>query len=169
MAAAANRQPGRTDTSRTFPPEELFHDPVFKRVEGNHSQTAFSVQKFNSTFQSLFQLFKLPVDGDPQRLKHQRGDGQFPRSRLAQCLIAQLDQISSRSEETFGPLFNNGTGQLGGRAQFTVFPEDPAQFLFGTEIEDPSGGHFGALIHPHIQRSLIPPGKSPFRLVDLGG
>ena len=84
-------------------------------------------------------------------------------------VLYDLRQLSRGLNGMLLPLSYNMLCYILRKIILTIVPDDPVQFHFSVSIDNVSRRGGIPLIHPHVQRRILPVGKSPGSLVQLIG
>ena len=150
--------------------EEILHDLVFRVVEGDDDQPSARIEECEGFPQGLFQFLPLVVDGIAEGQEILLG-----RMSLAVLLPAgenvfeEIDELQCRLELTGRTLSHDFPCDKSGRGALTIALEDALEFLLGRIHQDVLRRLSLALVHPHIERSVVAIGETSFRIVELRG
>ncbi len=170
MLAGANRLFWWTDTVLAFTADELFHQPIFERMETDHHQTPSRRQGSQRHGKHSLDSLQLLVDRDAQGLKGSRcrvdsrlsGASTPGPSQALHNDVGQLGCASNRSGS------HNGAGQTPGCPFFAVPKKQIGEIMLGQRIQQIGCCRtIAARIEAHIQWGIGPKRETTFSCLKL--
>ena len=139
-------------------------------MEGNDTETASWVQKFNHGINGLFQHIQFMVALNPYGLEGALGRmsarGPYPGRDGG---LDNLRQLSCCLNGMFPSCPYNVLCYVLGKIVLTIIPDDPVQLHLSIGIDNVCRRGSIPLVHPHIKGRVLPVGESPGCSVQLIG
>src|SRR5579859_4738338 len=184
MAAHTYRYAWRADAIARLPPHKHLDQPVFQRMkrDNDHSSATFRplvlypprsmrmragrAENIQHLRQRGFQLFKLAIDGDAQRLKDARSRVDHTRFERhpGGC---QLCELRGAGNWPARALPHDTPGDLARAPLFAVAPENSCQFFLAGIVHEVSRAQLLRLIEAHIQRPIDAEREAASRVIHL--
>lgn len=137
-------------------------------MEGNDCQSAAGSQHRKRRFQPVFQMFKLPVHRNADRLEGFFAGIFHPAHLLRYAAFDDFRQFQCGVDRLFLSCPHNIPGDAPGEGLFPIGIQDPGKLLFRNRIHQFFRRHAG-LAHTHIQGCIVVIGKPTGILVQLVG
>src|ERR1019366_5550752 len=121
--------------------------------------------------QPATEALQLVVDLDAERLEGP-GGGMYPLwpEAARDGLLHQLSKLLGRGHRASPPLPDEGPGNRGGEPLLAVGADQGGQLGLVPTVEDGGRGLGGrGLVHPHVERAVLPEAEAAGGVVELEG
>ena len=169
MSAGAEGLLGRTETVLSCDVECVLYKGVLERVKGDDPKTPTGPEERYGGLQPATEALQLVVDLDAEGLKGS-GGGMNPLGPEAagNGLLDQLPKLLGGGHRASSPLPDNGPGDRGGEPLLAVGADQGGQIDLVPAVEEGGRGLAGrGLVHPHVERAVLPEAEAAGGIVEL--